>query len=431
MNKSHIMKTVCAVGLSAACVWGLSACTSGTQASGESGAVAATVNGVEISEDAITNYIENVRAQMSVTDEDAWGKWLAQNGYTPESVREEIVNTFIQREIVRMGAEERGVKVESSEVDGYVDQMKQNYDTDEKWQTALQQAGMTEEEYRAEIELQLKNQGLQETFTSDEEPSEADLLQYAQMYASTYDGAKRSSHILFDSGDEATAQEVLDKLNAGELDFAEAAKQYSKDTGTAQNGGDVGWDKTSSLVTEYTDGLAPLEKDQISGLVTSTYGIHIIKCTDVFNAPKTKAEDGTETVEVTSMDQIPAEWADSIKAALKSQKQNEAYHQWIEEYKEGADIVINPMPEGLPYAVDMSKYPAPETSTDGTTDGTNPHTDGTTDGATDGAADGATDGATEGAEGGEGADANAENPTQPTENPDAASTERTEQPAAQ
>ena len=57
---------------------------------------------------------------------------------------------------------------------------------------------MTEDEYRSEIELQLKNRGLLESFASDEEPSEEDLLQYAQMYATTYDGAKRSSHILFD-----------------------------------------------------------------------------------------------------------------------------------------------------------------------------------------------------------------------------------------
>ena len=44
----------------------------------------------------------------------------------------------------------------SSEVDSYVDKMKSNYDSDEKWQSALEQAGMTEDEYRSEIELQLK-----------------------------------------------------------------------------------------------------------------------------------------------------------------------------------------------------------------------------------------------------------------------------------
>lgn len=75
----------------------------------------------------------------------------------------------------------------------------------------------------------------------------------------------------------------------------------------------MGWDKTSSFVKEYTDALSGLEKDQVSGLVTSSYGIHIIKCTDVYNAPKEKADDGTETVKITSLDQIPSEWQETIK----------------------------------------------------------------------------------------------------------------------
>ena len=396
MKKSHIMKAVCAVGVSAACVWSLAACTSGDQASGDSGAVAATVGDVPISEDTVTKYIESIRSQMGVTDEDSWGNWLAQNGYTPESVREEVVNSYVQRELIKKGADERGITVDSTEVDGYVDQMKQNYDTDEKWQEALTQAGMTEDEYRSEIELQLKNRGLLESFASDEEPSEEDLLQYAQMYATTYDGAKRSSHILFDSGDEATAQEVLDKLNAGELDFAEAAKEYSKD-GSASDGGDVGWDKTSSFVEEYQTALDGLEKDQMSGLVTSTYGIHIIKCTDVFTAPE----------EVTSLDQIPSDWVDSIKSSLKSQKQNEAYQQWLEEYKESSDVVINPMPEGLPYAVDMSKYQssgdaAAEDGSDEGSDASNESGENA-DAAAD-AADGAADGTDAGESTGESSD---------------------------
>lgn len=396
MKKSHIMKAVCAVGLSAACVWSLAACTSGDQASGDSGAVAATVGDVPISEDTVTKYIESIRSQMGVTDEDSWGNWLAQNGYTPESVREEVVNSYVQRELIRTGADERGVTVDSTEVDGYVDQMKQNYDTDEKWQEALTQAGMTEDEYRSEIELQLKNRGLLESFASDEEPSEEDLLQYAQMYATTYDGAKRSSHILFDSGDEATAREVLDKLNAGELDFAEAAKEYSKD-GSASDGGDVGWDKTSSFVEEYQTALDGLEKDQMSGLVTSTYGIHIIKCTDVFTAPE----------EVTSLDQIPSDWVDSIKSSLKSQKQNEAYQQWLEEYKESSDVVINPMPEGLPYAVDMSKYQTSDDAAaeDGSDEGSDASNESgeNADAAAD-AADGAADGTDAGESTGESSD---------------------------
>ena len=376
MKKSHIMKAVCAVGLSAACVWSLAACTSGDQASGDSGAVAATVGDVPISEDTVTKYIESIRSQMGVTDEDSWGNWLAQNGYTPESVREEVVNSYVQRELIRTGADERGVTVDSAEVDGYVDQMKQNYDTDEKWQAALDQAGMTEDSYRAEIEQKLKENKLYASFASDEDPSDADMLQYAQMYATAYDGSKRSSHILFNSDDEATAQEVLDKLNSGELDFVDAVKEYSQDPGSVERDGDVGWNNPSNLAKEYKDGLEPLEKGQLSGLVTTQFGIHIIKCTDVYKAPE----------EVTSLDQIPEEWISVIASSLKSTKQQEAYKKWLDETTEAADIKINDMPQGLPYDVDMSKYPAPNADS-GATDGTQ---EGSTDGAEGGeAADGA------------------------------------------
>ena len=263
-----------------------------------------------------------------------------------------------------------------AEIDEQIDKVKANYDTDEKWQAALDQAGMTEDSYRAEIEQKLKENKLYASFASDEDPSDADMLQYAQMYATAYDGSKRSSHILFNSDDEATAQEVLDKLNSGELDFVDAVKEYSQDPGSVERDGDVGWNNPSNLAKEYKDGLEPLEKGQLSGLVTTQFGIHIIKCTDVYKAPE----------EVTSLDQIPEEWISVIASSLKSTKQQEAYKKWLDETTEAADIKINDMPQGLPYDVDMSKYPAPNADS-GATDGTQ---EGSKDGAEGGeAADGA------------------------------------------
>ncbi|RDB58847.1 peptidylprolyl isomerase [Paraeggerthella hongkongensis] len=364
MKKLHLVKTVCAVGISAACVWGLAGCTGGNGSSGGSGtdSVAATVNGVEISEGDVTKYIENLRTQYGMTDEDSWGKYLVQLDKNPAEFREQVIDAFVTREVIRAHAADRGVTVDDAEVNGYVDQMKSNYENDEKWQAALEQSGMTEDDYRAEVKLQLTDKYLKESFTVDEDPSEADQLQYAQMYATAYDGARRSSHILFDSGAEATAQEVLDKINSGALDFAEAAKEYSHDTASAEKGGDIGWDKTSKLVTEYQDALNNLQKDQVSGLVTSTYGIHIIKCTDVYQAPKTKAEDGTEKVEITSVDQIPSDWLDTIKQSLKSQAQSEAYQKWVDEQREASDVKINDMPADVPYNVDVTKYKTDESA---------------------------------------------------------------------
>lgn len=349
MKKQSLVKSLAAVGLAAVCVMGFAGCSEGTNVSGSSGTggVAATVNGVEIQEDTVTEAIQSIRDQMDLTTDEAWGTWMASYDYTPESVREEILNSYIDQELVKQGCSAMEIEAEDSVVQEYVDQMRANYDSDAAWASALEAVGLTEDEYRQNIKLSIETNELKEKVAAEaDDPTDEDVLATAQMYVSAYDGAKKSSHILFDAGDEATAQEVLDKINAGELDFAEAAKEYSKDPGSAADGGNVGWDKLANFVTEYTDALGDLDKDQVSGLVTSNYGIHIIKCTDVFDAPE----------ELTSLDQLPQEIRESITTMVQSSNESQAYYTWLDEQRETADIVINPMPENVPYNIDMTPY---------------------------------------------------------------------------
>lgn len=354
MKKRFFAKSLAVVSLAALCALSATGCSSsdGQNKQTYTGGVAATVNGVEIQEDTITAAIEGIREQMGVTDEDSWGKWLAENDYTPESVREEIIDSYVDQELVKQGSEAMDITADSDEVNQYIDSMRSNYDSDEAWANALEAVGMTEDEYRDNIELSLVSQQLRTKLAENsEEPTEEELVTTAQTYLPTYDGAKKSSHILFDASDEDLAQEVLEKLQSGELDFATAAESYSKDTGSAADGGNVGWDKLTSFVTEYTTALNELEKGEISGLVTSSYGIHIIQCTDVFEAPE----------ELTKMDQLPEEFQEAVRTILTSNNESQAYYTWVEEQREGADIVINDMPEGLPYYVDMANYPKSET----------------------------------------------------------------------
>ncbi len=358
MKKFRIVRTAVSVGLSVMCACALAAC-SGEESTGDAqtppsytGGVAATVNGVEIQEDTITEHIENLRAQYGLTDEESWGSYLSMTGMTPESLREDVIDSYVSEELVKEAVKEQNITIDDETVQGYVDKMAANYDSDEAWQAALKKVGMTEDEYRAEIRERLEAKAFMETFAPEEEATDEELLEFAQSYATTNDGAKRSSMILFASDDEATAQEVLDKINSGDLDFDKAAEQYSTDPESK----DQGWDKTGSPSPEYQSALDELEKDQVSGLVTTGLGIQIIKCTEVYTAPKTKGEDGVEKVEITSLDQLPEEWIDDMKEQVKEQKTNEAYQAWLEEEKKTADIVINPMPENVPYNVDMSKY---------------------------------------------------------------------------
>ena len=344
MKLAKVTRAVVAAGLAVACLGGIAACSSGS-GSGSTGGVAATVNGTAIQEDRVTNMIQGIRAQYGLDEADAWGQYLAAYGMTPESIREQMVDSFVNRELVRLAAEEKGMSVDASEVQSYVDTMRANYSTEEQWQEALKGAGFTEDEYRQTIETSLLQQQLNTYFTDQVSMSDEDVLESAKTYITYYDGARRSSHILFAADDEATARDVLDRIKNGSLDFGDAAKQYSLD-GSGADGGDVGWDALSNFVSEYTTALKALEKDQVSDLVTSQFGIHIIKCTDVFNAPS----------ELTSMDQIPAEFRDTMERMAKSQQAQADYQAFIDEVREKADIVVNDMPANVPYNVDLSKY---------------------------------------------------------------------------
>ena len=343
-----MIKGLCAAAVAALCVGALSGCAG----DGLTGGIAATVNGVEIQEDEITQDIQTMREKRMMTTEKSWGEWLAEYSYLPTNVRDDYLDTYIDNEVLRQECATMEIAVEASEVDEHVNQMSSRYESPEKWHEALDEVGMTEEDYREKIEVSLLKQRVEETLPPVEPSAENDPLVYAQENLSTFDGVKRASHILFEAGDEATAQEVLDKLRSGELDFAEAAKTYSTDTGSAEQGGDVGWGAPlNSFVEEFQQGLDGLQPGQVSDLVTSQFGTHIIKCTDIFNAP----------AQLTSLDQLPEEFSQYAENQVAANETETPYEKWLKEKREAADIVTNPMPENVPYNVDMSKYMDAET----------------------------------------------------------------------
>ena len=74
----------------------------------------------------------------------------------------------------------------------------------------------------------------------------------------------------------------LDKLAVADPSkFAELARKESQDAGSAANGGDLGWQQKGALPGSLDKAAFGLNKDQVSGVVESPSGLHILKLTEI------------------------------------------------------------------------------------------------------------------------------------------------------
>lgn len=96
----------------------------------------------------------------------------------------------------------------------------------------------------------------------------------------------QAAHILVDT--EKEAKDILAKLNAKKnpLAFDAAAKEFSKDPGSKENGGDLGWFRAQVMVPEFGEALKTMKKGDVSSAPVKTqFGYHIIKLADVRETP--------------------------------------------------------------------------------------------------------------------------------------------------
>jgi peptidyl-prolyl cis-trans isomerase C len=133
----------------------------------------------------------------------------------------------------------------------------------------------------------------------------------------------RASHILVET--EAQAAKVREEVVGGK-DFAEVAKAESKDEGSAQRGGDLGFFARGRMVPEFADAAFALQNPgDISPVVKSQFGFHVIKLLE-----RKPAEQSTFV-----------EARDRIEGQLREEKQQAAVDQYVKAVRESAKIEVN------------------------------------------------------------------------------------------
>jgi peptidyl-prolyl cis-trans isomerase D len=90
---------------------------------------------------------------------------------------------------------------------------------------------------------------------------------------------RRASHILI--AERTQAEQILKEIKQNPAKFEDLAKQYSKDPGSAAKGGDLGFFARGAMVKPFEDAAFGMKGGEISGLVQSDFGFHIIKLTAI------------------------------------------------------------------------------------------------------------------------------------------------------
>jgi parvulin-like peptidyl-prolyl isomerase len=142
----------------------------------------------------------------------------------------------------------------------------------------------------------------------------------------------RTSHILIEVKPGATAEqraearkratEILDEVKNSKRPFEELVKLYSDDNMSKQTGGDVGWGNRVTWVPSYYETALKMKVGEISPLVETQFGFHIVKVT------------GRRAFENANKR--------SIRAAVFDEKRREVFNDYFERLKKGYRIQSNP-----------------------------------------------------------------------------------------
>lgn len=274
------------------------------------------------------NVVEQLRMRQ-MTDS------YLQNGYASRVVADNLVRLSEQQRVVAVAQIElepflTQAKVDESAVKSYYDMNRQEFQTDEQARVeyvtfsaeALQsQVGVDEAEIRKYYEEH------QPEFGTQEQRQATHILISVTPQASNAD----------QQAAKAKAEQVLQLVKQSPTKFADLARQYSQDPGSAANGGDLGMFGRGMMVKSFDESVFNLKVGEISGLVQSDFGYHIIKLLAVSSA------------KVSPLDEV----RNTIAQKVKLQKANDKFAELAEKFSE----MVYEQSDTLKPAAEMVKMP--------------------------------------------------------------------------
>lgn len=268
----------------------------------------------------------------------AFGQPVPLDSAALDALARQELETLINEMVMLQAAQRDSIAVPQADVESQVEatlgEQARRFGSRAAFQTALEREGMTLDQYREMVAEGVRRAAIRQQFEAtlqrDRRPppvTDAEVREFFE--ARREELGRRPATIEFrqvvvtpepaDSAREAAleeAREVLRRLQEGE-DFETLARRYSDDPSTRERGGELGWFRRGRMVPAFERTAYALRPGQVSGIVETPFGYHIIKVEKV-KGPERLARHILIRPEITAADQARTrERAEDVARALR------------------------------------------------------------------------------------------------------------------
>ncbi|MDD2735594.1 MAG: peptidylprolyl isomerase [Desulfuromonadaceae bacterium] len=294
-----------------------------------------------VNDDIITLYNVNREAESALAEAE---KKTVLTDTAKSRIRRMVLDHLVEKKLTDQKIKELNIKVSEEEIRQAIDDVrKQNkIPSQEALVAALAAQGLSFDQYRTQLREQIEKLKLVSMeVRAKVHVGEAEMRDYytANLPKYTEEESFRARHIFFKTGEKATSEEILRaKVTATAVladakagkDFAELAKKFSEDPAARKDGGNLGSFKKGDMQPDLEKAILSLKPGEISDLVSTPIGFHIIKL-------EARVPGATKPFESVKGD---------IEEIIYRKKSEERFSLWAKELRSKASVEIKEL-DGL------------------------------------------------------------------------------------
>jgi len=252
-----------------------------------------------------------------------------------DELKREVLQQMINEKLMKQEAEKKKIYVGEKEIKDGIGKIRDRFDTDEEFEAELARQGMTKDNFKDQIKNQMIVMKLidQEVKPRVPRPTDEEIRKFYEENEEKMVEPEqiRVRHILIRS---TTAQpriealkkirDIQKKVKANEANFSEIAKKHSECM-SAPKGGDLGFITKGEMVPEFEKAAFALKVGEVSDVVETKYGFHVIKCVE------------KKSEEKKTLDEV----SDYLRNLVYQQNMEKYYEKWLRGLSDKASIVRN------------------------------------------------------------------------------------------